>query len=144
WHFPSNSSSKFMRLFSMLTFCFSLFWYSIFKRFSPVIFLQMSPLFVGFTGIFISHLTQQQIVLNVSDLWPLAGIEMGLLNKGWYYTILEKIEMYCYKKVDLIVGQSEEILTHIKKVVPFKTLLLYRNLPKSSPYVKKELSPSSE
>lgn len=144
WHFPSNSSSKFMRLFSMLTFCFSLFWFSIFKRFSPLIFVQMSPLFVGFTGVFISRLKRKKTVLNVSDLWPLAGLEMGLLNKGGYYTILEKIEKYCYKKVDLIVGQSEEILTHIKKVVPYKKLLLYRNLPESSPFVKKELSPSSE
>jgi hypothetical protein len=86
WHMPSNSSSRFIRLFSMLSFCFSLFWFVLFKKLSPVVFVQMSPLFVGFTGVFITRLKRKKIVLNVSDLWPLAGLEMGLLKKGFITT----------------------------------------------------------
>lgn len=133
WHMPSNSSSKFIRLFSMLSFCFSLFWFLLFKKLSPVVFVQMSPLFVGLTGVFISRLKEKKIVLNVSDLWPLAGLHMGLLQKGMYYNILEKVEKYCYKKADLILGQSEEILTHVKKYFPSKKLFLYRNFPLNKP-----------
>lgn len=145
WHYPSNSSSKLIRLLSMLSFCWSLFWFLLFKKLSPLFLIQMSPLFVGFTSIFISRLKRKKILLNVSDLWPLAGFEMGLLKKGSYYKILEGIEKYCYKKADVILGQSEEILTHIKNEVPYKKLFLYRNLPKHNPNHKPESKkPSNE
>lgn len=129
WHIPSNSPSKIIRLFSMLSFCFSLFWFLIFKRLSPVVFVQMSPIFVGFTSVLLLHLKRKKIVLNVSDLWPLAGLEMGMLKQGLYYNILESIEKFCYKNSCLILGQSEEILSHIKTIFQTKKLFLYRNLP---------------
>ncbi|GGD80030.1 glycosyltransferase family 4 protein [Planktosalinus lacus] len=145
WHMPSNSSSKFIRLFSMLSFCFSLFWFVLFKKLSPVVFVQMSPLFIGFTGVFISRLKRKKIVLNVSDLWPLAGLEMGVLKRGFYYNILESIEKYCYKKTDLILGQSEEILTHIEKDFSPKDFFLYRNFPQDkSNYTSNTKPPSNE
>lgn len=130
WHIPSNSSSKFIRLFSMLSFCFSLFWFLLIKKLSSITLVQMSPLFVGFTAVFILRLKRKKIILNVSDLWPLAGLEMGMFQKGFYYNVLEKIERYCYKKAHLILGQSREILTHIKKYSPDKTLFLYQNFPR--------------
>src|SRR5690606_3476578 len=43
--------------------------------------------------------------------------------------ILERIERSNYKKADLILGQSEEILTHIKTLFPNKETILYRNFP---------------
>lgn len=130
WHIPSNSSSKFIRLFSMLSFCFSLFWFLLIKKLPSLNLVQMSPLFVGFTAVFILRLKRKKIILNVSDLWPLAGLEMGMFQKGFYYNALEKIERYCYKKAHLILGQSQEILTHIKKYSPDKILFLYQNFPR--------------
>jgi hypothetical protein len=46
---------------------------------------------------------------------------------------LESIEKHCYKRADLILGQSEEILTFIKVDFPSKNFFLYRNLPKNKP-----------
>jgi glycosyltransferase involved in cell wall biosynthesis len=58
---------------------------------------------------------------------------MGLLQKGPYYSILQKMERYCYKKSHLILGQSQEILDYIKKEGVLTSLFLYRNIPDFRP-----------
>lgn len=129
WLWPSNSSNKFVRLLSMLSFSLSLSLFFILKPLPKKIFVQYSPVFVGFTAVFYGWLFRKKIILNVSDLWPLAGLEMGLLKKGFYYSLLEKMEQFCYKKSHLITGQSEEILAHVKAKSSKKDTFLYRNLP---------------
>ena len=81
WLWPSNSSNKFIRLLSMLSFSFSLALFLIFKKTPKKVFIQYSPVFVGFTAVFWASLFRKKIILNVSDLWPLAGLEMGLIIK---------------------------------------------------------------
>jgi glycosyltransferase involved in cell wall biosynthesis len=134
WLWPSKSSNKFVRLFSMLSFAKSLAVFFILKRIPKQVFVQYSPVFVGFTAIFWSWIFGRKTILNVSDLWPLAGLEMGLLNKGFYYSLLEKMEGFCYRKADLITGQSEEILQHIKSKNSSAKLFLYRNFPNFEPF----------
>jgi glycosyltransferase involved in cell wall biosynthesis len=65
----------------------------------------------------------------VSDLWPDAGIEIGLLKKGLFYNILKRVELYNYRNVNKILGQSDEILEHIRNLAPSTELYLYRNYP---------------
>lgn len=139
WLWPSNSSNKFIRLLSMLSFSFSLSLFFIFKKNPKKIIIQYSPVFVGFTSVFWSFLFKKKVVLNVSDLWPLAGLEMGLLKKGMYFSLLSKMETFCYRKSHLILGQSQEILDYIKKQGIKKPLFLYRNIPDfKPPLVKNE------
>ncbi len=129
WVWPSKSTNKFVRLWSMVSFSKSLALFFILKRIPKQVFIQYSPVFVGFTAVFWSWLFKKKIILNVSDLWPLAGLEMGLLKKGFYYSFLEKMEGFCYRKADLILGQSEEILAHIQSKNTETALFLYRNFP---------------
>jgi glycosyltransferase involved in cell wall biosynthesis len=138
WLWPSNSSNKFIRLLSMISFSLSLTFFFILKAVPKKVFIQYSPVFVGFTGVLWAWIFRKKIILNVSDLWPLAGLEMGLLNKGFYYSILEKMERFCYKKSHLIVGQSDEILKHIKSQGIQKPAFLYRNLPDFVPVSPQE------
>lgn len=133
WIWPSNSSNKFLRLLSMLSFSFSLSLFFIFQKIPQKVLIQYSPVFVGFTGVLWSKIFRKKIILNVSDLWPLAGLEMGLLSKGFYYSLLCKMELFCYRNSNLILGQSKEILTHIDKKEVSSALLLYRNFPDFKP-----------
>ena len=129
WIWPSNSSNKFVRLLSMFSFSLSLSFFFIFKKTPKKIFIQYSPVFVGFTAVCLGRLFSKKIVLNVSDLWPLAGLEMGILKKGFYYSLLLKMERFCYKHADLVVGQSQEIIEHVLTFNKEKPTFLYRNIP---------------
>ena len=129
WIWPTKSNNKIVRLFSMISFSLSLMLFLLFKKTPKKVIIQYSPVFVGFTAVFWSRLLSKKIILNISDLWPLAGLEMGILKKGFYYSILVKMELYCYKKSNLILGQSEEILEHIRTCKVKKPLFLYRNYP---------------
>jgi len=129
WVWPSNSSNKFVRLASMLSFSWSLSMFLLFKKTSKKIFVQYSPVFIGFTAIFWGILLGKKCLLNVSDLWPLAGLEMGLLKKGFYYSLLTRMERFCYKKAHFIVGQSQEIIDYVKQLGVKTPTFLYRNFP---------------
>lgn len=143
WIWPSNSANKFVRLLSMISFSLSLILFFIFSKTPKKIFIQYSPVFVGFTATCLGKLFSKKIILNVSDLWPLAGLEMGLLREGWYYSLLLKMEHFCYNNADLIIGQSEEILQHISQNVK-KPTFLYRNVPNFRVPLIPEHKPSSE
>lgn len=144
WIWPSNSSNKFVRLLSMVSFSCSLILFFVFKKTPKTIFIQYSPVFVGFTAIFLGRLFSKKIILNVSDLWPLAGLGMGILKKGTYYSFLLKMERFCYKHADLVVGQSQEILEHVLTFNKEKPTFLYRNIPNFEVPTIHEKSSSNE
>jgi len=135
WIWPNNSSNKFLRLLSMLSFSLSLSLFFIFLKLPQKVLIQYSPVFVGFTGVFWSRIFRKKIILNVSDLWPIAGLEMGVLSEGFYFSLLNKMEAFCYRKSHLILGQSKEILEHIHKKEVSPSLFLYRNYPEFVPQV---------
>lgn len=129
WIYANNSKNKLLRLFAMLSYSFSLVWFFIWNKIPEKVIIQSPPLLVAFTCIFFLRSKNRKLILNVSDLWPIAGLELGALKNNFSYRILEKIERFNYKKADFILGQSEEILTHIKSIFPKKETFLYRNYP---------------
>ncbi|MCF1190311.1 glycosyltransferase family 4 protein [Mangrovimonas sp. AS39] len=136
WIFASNSKNKFLRLLAMLSYSLSLTWFFIWNKIPKTVIVQSPPLLVAFTSMFFLKSRKRKLILNVSDLWPLAGLELGAFKKNLNYRILERIEKHNYQKAHLILGQSEEILCHIKKICPEKELFLYRNYPNfKSPYL---------
>lgn len=129
WIYPSNSKNKILRLFSMLSYSLSLIWFFIKNEIPDKVIVQSPPLIVAFTSVLYLKRKKRKVILNVSDLWPLAGIKLNAFKRNFSYTILEKIERFNYKKADLVLGQSNEIITHVKSLVPEKPCFLYRNFP---------------
>jgi glycosyltransferase involved in cell wall biosynthesis len=130
WIYPSISKNLFIRLLSVLSFTLSLFFYLSFKKTPNKVIVQSPPLLLSFISVFILSLKKKKIILNVSDLWPLAAVELKALKKGSFsHKFSLFLEQYIYKKATLILGQSDEILTHIKTLFPYKNCYLYRNFP---------------
>ncbi len=88
--------------------------------------------------LFLKH-KKRKLVLNVSDLWPKAGLELGAFKKNTSYKLLERIERFNYGRASIILGQSEEIITHVKAVSNHDNTLLYRNYPDFKPLDPKDL-----
>jgi len=118
WIYASNSKNKLLRLIAMLSYSFSLIWFFIWNKIPKTVIIQSPPLLVAFTAVFFLRSKKRKLILNVSDLWPLAGLELGAFKKNWSYKLLETIERFNYKHAHLVLGQSEEILTHVKALFP--------------------------
>ncbi len=133
WIYPSISKNKFIRLFAMLSYSFSLIWFFIWHKIPSKVIVQSPPLLVSFTCMFFLRSKKRKLILNVSDLWPSAGFELGALKKNFSYWFLQKLEHFNYKNAQLILGQSEEILSHIKTITTKPDFFLYRNYPDINP-----------
>jgi glycosyltransferase involved in cell wall biosynthesis len=129
WIYASNSKNKVLRLIAMLSYSFSLVWFFIWNPIPKKVIVQSPPLLVAFTCMLFLKSKKRQLILNVSDLWPIAGLELGAFNKNFSYKMLERIEFFNYKHANMILGQSDEILNHIETIIPDKKLFLYRNYP---------------
>ncbi|MGB3606483.1 MAG: glycosyltransferase family 4 protein [Psychroserpens sp.] len=143
WIYASNSKNKLIRLVAMLSYSFSLIWFFMWHKIPKTVIVQSPPLLVAFTSMCFLRRKTRKLILNVSDLWPIAGLELGALKKGFSYKLLETIERFNYKKAQLILGQSEEILAHVKSICPNKATFLYRNYPDFSPPKIEAVKPSA-
>ena len=148
--FSSNSSSSFIRLFSMTTLALSWFFaFPFLKKQCPDIILVQSPplLPVGTVWILSKWITKKDyfpsLILNLSDLYPRVLLDLDKINldkiKGQtIYNILLNFEESIYKKMDFIIGQSEEILDYVHKIIPSTPTFLYRNGVESHSFKVKE------
>jgi glycosyltransferase involved in cell wall biosynthesis len=130
WIYPSVSKNILVRILSVLSFSLSLFFYLLFKKTPHKVVVQSPPLLLSFISVLVLSWKKKKIILNVSDLWPLAAIELNVLKEN---SLSHKfslfLERFIYKKTTLILGQSNEIIIHIHTLFPDKKCFLYRNFP---------------
>lgn len=130
WILPSVSKSLIVRLLSVSSFAGVLFFHLLFKKTPRKIIVQSPPLLLSFLSVFVLSFKSKKIILNVSDLWPMAAIELGALKPGSFsHQISLFMERFIYKHATLILGQSNEIIAHVKQMMPVKKGFLYRNFP---------------
>jgi glycosyltransferase involved in cell wall biosynthesis len=144
WIYPSVSKNIFKRTLSVLSFSSMLFLYLLFKKTPHKVIVQSPPLLLSFVSVLVLSLMRKKIILNVSDLWPLAAIELkALKSNSFSHKVSLKFEHFIYQKATLILGQSNEIISHIKSLIPDKICYLYQNFP-DHPENKNDRTPESE
>ncbi len=130
WIYPSVSKNILVRIISVLSFSLSLFFYLLFKKTPSKVVIQSPPLLLSFISVFVLSFKNKKIILNISDLWPLAAIELKALKENSFsHKFSLFLERYIYKKATLILGQSNEIIKHVQYLIPNKDCYLYQNLP---------------
>jgi glycosyltransferase involved in cell wall biosynthesis len=130
WIYPSNSANIFKRIVSTFSFSSVLFCYLLFAKTPKKVIVQSPPLLLSFVSVLALWIKRKKIILNVSDLWPTAAIELQVLKKNSIsHKMLLFIERFIYKKATHIFGQSNEIIAHIHSIFPEKKCFLYRNYP---------------
>ena len=99
WIYPSVSKNLFVRILSVLSFSTSLFCFLLFRKTPKKVIVQSPPLLLSFIAVFVLSLKRKKIILNVSDLWPLAAIELEALKTGSLSHKLSLFfERFIYKK----------------------------------------------
>ena len=130
WIYPSVSKNLLVQIISVLSFSVMLFFYLLFKKTPKKVVVQSPPLLLSFISVFVLSLKNKKIILNISDLWPMAAIELNALKKDSFsHKFSLFLERYIYKKATLILGQSNEIITHVHTLFSDKKCYLYRNFP---------------
>jgi glycosyltransferase involved in cell wall biosynthesis len=130
WIYPSVSKNIFKRTLSVLSFSSSLLFYLLFHKTPHKVIVQSPPLLLSFISVLVLSLQGKKIILNVSDLWPIAAIELKALKADSIsHKVLLLLEKFIYSKATIIFGQSNEIIDHIHSIFPDKECYLYRNFP---------------
>jgi glycosyltransferase involved in cell wall biosynthesis len=128
WLYASNSKKTIPRIINMLSFSWMcLFaWFKLIKIKPNYIMTESPPLTLALSGLILSKTTGAKHIMNVSDLWPLSAYELGAIEKGNLFSLLEWLEKFLYKNSFACTGQSQEIITAIKNKGGIRCHL-YRN-----------------
>ena len=136
WIYPSVSKNLLVRIVSVLSFTLGLFFYLLIKKTPQKVVIQSPPLVLSFISVLVLSLKKKKLIVNVSDLWPLAAIELNVVKSN---SISHKLslfmERYLYKKATLLLGQSNEIIDHIHSVFPNKKCYLYQNISEQKNHI---------
>jgi glycosyltransferase involved in cell wall biosynthesis len=115
WIYATKSKGFVKRLMNYFSFTFS----SVFQglrhldKSIDVVIVESPPLFLGWSGYVVSKWLKAKYVFNVSDLWPESAVKLGVLNNKTFIKLSTWLEEFCYRKADIITGQTKGIVDNI-------------------------------
>ena len=118
WIFATVSRNPLHRIINMFSFAVIIWLFAFkskrIKEYDRVI-IQTPTLVVGVSAMVIfKKLYHKKCILNVSDIWPLTAVDMGVMQMGSRsYRFMASLEHFLYRNADGVLGQSEEILNHV-------------------------------
>jgi len=117
WIYPTKSIKLLPRLLNYFSFVFSSLIVGLSLRTYKIdiIVIESPPLFLGFSGIFLSWWLKAKMIFNVADLWPDSAVEIGAITNKKIIKFAGMIERYFYRKAFAITGQSPTIVKTIKE-----------------------------
>src|SRR6266566_1354795 len=81
--------------------------------------VESPPLFLGFTGLWLSWRTRAAMVFNVSDLWPETAVRLGVVRAGSLgHRVAAWLEGLCYRHAAVVSGQTKTIVASIAERFP--------------------------
>jgi len=93
------------------------------------LFVEVPPLPLAVPTILAAKMWRVPVIVNVSDLWPDAALEMGVLREGVLAKTLRSLEWWIYRKADYVCAVTQAILKTLgdEKQVPREKLLFLAN-----------------
>lgn len=109
WSYAVQSASLLPRLTSYFSFCLTslLCWRWIGRP--DVIFVDSPPLFLCLSTLLLSKLKGASWIMNVSDLWPDAVADSGLVQSGLLLNLARGLERFLYQAADHVSCVTEGI-----------------------------------
>ena len=138
WMFATVSRNPVARALNMFSFAMMIWLFALRSKSCSrydVVIIQTPALVVAKSAMLIfKGVYNRCCALNVSDIWPLTAVDMGAVRQGsrsWKY--LSGLEHFLYRNADGVIGQSEEILEHVRREMlgrscDVSSLFLYRNI----------------
>lgn len=133
WVYATVSQNPIARAINMFSFAIMIWLFAFkakrIKQYDYVIIQTPTLVSAASAMMIFKKLYHKKSILNVSDIWPSTAVDMGVMHEGSYsHKFMAWLEQFLYNNCDAVLGQSQEILDHIKQYIPSKPQLLYRNL----------------
>jgi glycosyltransferase involved in cell wall biosynthesis len=91
------------------------FFYVLFDSFRyDVILTSSPPVTTSLAAVIVAKLRRKKVVLDIRDLWPDIGIELGIIKNSFIIYLLQKIVNFQVRKASKIVVPLESFVERIK------------------------------
>jgi colanic acid biosynthesis glycosyl transferase WcaI len=125
WTYTTQNSGFIRRILSQLS--FALLACPAALRLPPadVIIVESPPLFTGITANVVGWMKRAPYVFHVSDLWPEAAIQLGILKSPILIWLSRRFEVLSYRRAALVLAVTNGIRQAIaEEVGPSKVVML--------------------
>lgn len=109
YSYANMRGSFIKRFYYYLTYFFSSIAEALKIKKPDVIYAVSTPLTVGLLGYIVSRLRGVPFVFEVTDLWPEAAVECGVVKNKGLIKLAHWLAMFCYRKSSHIVGLGRSI-----------------------------------
>ena len=114
-YIPKNHS-LIKRGLSYLSYFISSFIFTSLWRFNPDLVITSSPpISTALAAACFSRLNRKKMILDLRDIWPDIGIELGLINRNYSIQALKKIETFILNSAESIIVTAEGDKTNLVK-----------------------------
>lgn len=110
WLYITPNQGFVKKTLQHLSFAWSLLRQNFFKKVEdkPDVIMVSSPSFFAVISTWmIAKKLRVPFVFEVRDLWPGIFVELGVLKKGFILTVLEKIELFLYRRAAAVVAVTK-------------------------------------
>ncbi|MCH2223922.1 MAG: glycosyltransferase family 4 protein [Crocinitomicaceae bacterium] len=116
--YVSQSKKIVSRLLNYFSFVWTSYWRG--RKLGEFDFLMVEspPLFLGYSALRLSKKLNSKLIFNVSDLWPESAEKMGIVTNQRMLKMAYKLEEKCYKRSQLVTGQTQGIVENINERFP--------------------------
>lgn len=112
-----NKNNKIFNILNSISYFISVLFYIIFKEEKGIFLIVSNPPFLAIAGLFVKYFKGNDFIYLIHDLFPEAGINLGMLKKGSLITKLwDLFNKYTFRLSKKVVVLSESM----KKVVDNK------------------------
>ena len=125
WTYIAENKGFIKRILDYLSFSFTSFCAGL-KLECDVIVATSPQFFTALSGYFLAVLKRRPWVFELRDLWPDSIKTVGALKDGLLFRLLERLEIFLYKKADLIIPVTEAFKRNLvtRGITPQKQVVI--------------------
>tara|TARA_X000001036_G_scaffold322459_1_gene300909 strand:- start:1329 stop:2564 length:1236 start_codon:yes stop_codon:yes gene_type:complete len=113
--FISANEGIFKRSIDFLSFMFSSFIFGLFAKKVDCVIGTSPQFFTVISSYGLAKLKRVPFIFELRDMWPASIAAVDVMKKGRIINILESVELFLYKKADLIISVTRSFKTELIK-----------------------------
>jgi glycosyltransferase involved in cell wall biosynthesis len=145
WLYVTPNKGRVKRLFNLLSFAGSVWWRNRTLQsglVQPDVVVASSPnFFCALAGWRLARAHKAKFIFEVRDLWPMIFLQLGIMRRGFAYSVFEALELFLYKRADAIVTVTRSFARNIagRGIDPSKIAVIFNGVSDADYAVAREV-----